>query len=142
MGKLIQRLQDAAKSGVYRATRIDPIVEAVRGSRLRFARISLHEVTEKNALLRTIAGALAFPSWFGGNWDALEDCLADLSWLEAHGHVLAFEGFHVLPAGDLGVLHDVLIAAAEFWCERGKPFFAVFVDPERSLGLPQLFQET
>jgi hypothetical protein len=141
MAKLIQRLQDAAKSGVYRASRIDPIADAVLGSKLSFVRIPLQDVTEKTALLRRIAATLAFPAWFGGNWDALEDCLTDLSWCEAQGHVLAFEGFQFLPADDLGVLFDVLISAAEFWPERGKPFFAVFIDPERTLMLADLFHE-
>jgi Barstar (barnase inhibitor) len=142
MGKLIQRLQDPAKSGVYRASRVDPIADSVLGSKLSFARIALHDVKDKPALLRRIAETLAFPSWFGGNWDALEDCLTDLSWCEAHGHVLTFEGFQFLPADDVGVLIDVLITAAEFWPERGRPFFAVFIDPERTLALADLFNET
>ena len=141
MGKLIQRLQDPAKSGVYRANRVDPIAEAVLGSKLSFARVALHDVKEKPALLRRIAESLAFPSWFGGNWDALEDCFTDLSWGEAHGHVIAFEGFQFLPADEVGVLIDVLISAAEFWAERRRAFFAVFIDPERTLLFADLFDE-
>jgi hypothetical protein len=142
MAKLIQRLQDAAKSGVYRASRVDAIADAVRGSKLSFATISLIEVTEKISLLRRIAASLGFPAWFGENWDALEDCLTDLSWREAQGHVLAIEGFQFLPADEVGELIDVMISAAEFWAGRGKPFFAVFIDPERLLGLADLFRET
>ena len=142
MAKLIQRLRDAAKSGVYRASRVDSIEEALRGSKLSFATVSLVDVTEKISLLRRIAASLGFPSWFGENWDALEDCLTDLSWREAQGHVLALEGFQFLPADDLGVLIDVMISAAEFWAGQGKPFFAVFIDPQRSLGLADLFRET
>jgi len=113
----------------------------VRGSPLSFAALSLIEVTEKIALLRRIAAALGFPAWFGENWDALEDCLTDLSWREAQGHVLVLQGFQFLPADDLGVLIDVLTTAAEFWAARGKPFFAVFIDPERTLALADLYHE-
>jgi hypothetical protein len=141
MAKLIQRLRDAAKSGVYRASRIDSIEDALRGSKLSFARIPLQDVTEKTALLRRVAAKLGFPAWFGENWDALEDCLTDLSWREAQGHVLAFAGFQFLPADDLGVLIDVMISAAEFWAGQGKPFFAVFIDPDRLLMLADLYQE-
>jgi hypothetical protein len=141
MAKLIQRLQDAAKSGAYRASRADPIEEALRGSKLSLARIALHDVTDKAALLRRIGLRLGFPSWFGENWDALEDCLTDLSWREGDGHVLVLEQFHFLPLDELGVLIDVLSSAAQFWAGRGKPFFAVFVDPERKLALASLYQE-
>ncbi|WP_446686701.1 barstar family protein [Pseudofulvimonas gallinarii] len=27
-----------------------------------------------------MAAVFRFPEWFGDNWDALADCLADLSW--------------------------------------------------------------
>lgn len=35
-------------------------------------------VTEKEALLDLFAKHLYFPEWFGGNMDALYDCLTDL----------------------------------------------------------------
>ncbi len=136
MSKLLQRLLDPARSGVYRARGSDVILDATRGSKLDVARIVL--AGEKN-LLQSISTTLAFPEWFGGNWDALEDCLSDLSWREAQGHVLMFEN---AAAGDqLGILTDVLAASAEFWKARGKPFFAVFIDPRRALTLPELFRE-
>ena len=136
MSKLLQRLQDPARSGVYRARRSDEIVDATRGSALNVTRIVLPDGTSP---LPSIAGALTFPDWFGQNWDALEDCLSDLSWREAAGYVLMFE--NAVAGDELGILTDVLAASAEFWKARGKPFFAVFIDPRRALTLPELFRE-
>lgn len=141
MSKLLQRLQDPGKSGVYRATRADAIADALRGSKVSLARIALQGITEKPALLRRIGSNLGFPDWFGENWDALEDCLTDLSWRHGQGHVLLFEGFEFLPADDVGVLIDVLVSAAEFWAGQGKPFFAVLIDPDRVVMLADLFRE-
>ena len=136
MGKLIERLRDASRSGVYRAARAEPIMRATRGSALSLVKI---RAREKEALLKEIAAALDFPDWFGQNWDALEDCLFDLSWRKAAGHVLVFEDPRA--GDDLGVLIDVLRAAADCWRGRGKPFFAVFIDPARALALPDLSGE-
>jgi len=141
MAKLLQRLGDAAKSGVYRASRLDAIEDALRGSRLGFARIGLQDVTEKSALLRRIAATLGFPGWFGENWDALEDCLTDLSWRQGAGHVLVFEAFQCLPTEELGELIGVMISAAQFWAGRATPFFAVFIDQDRALALASLYHE-
>jgi len=140
MGKLTQRLTDAARSGVYRARRTVEILEAARGTRLDLARVDLTDVQDKDALLERLALALGFPGWFGGNWDALEDCLADFSWRSGEGHVLLFDGHGALTQDDLGVLLDVLAAAAAYWAERGRPFFVVFVDPGQALALPELFR--
>jgi len=134
MGKLGLRLNDASRSGVYRAPDAATVVEAARGARLDVARIDAGR-----AVFDAIAKALDFPDWFGGNWDALEDCLGDLSWREGGGHVLVFERF---PRGDeLGVLIDVLRSSAQYWAGRSRPFFAVFVDPQRELALPELYRE-
>jgi RNAse (barnase) inhibitor barstar len=133
MGKLLRFLQDASRSGVYRASRADEIVQAASGSGMRAATIPYGG---KPVLLKAIAAALEFPDWFGENWDALEDCLSDLSWREATGHVLLFEGAKV--DDDFGVLVDVLTSAAESWAARGKPFIAVFIDPGGVLPLPDL----
>ncbi len=38
-------------------------------------------IDRKSMLLRTVARELKFPDYFGCNFDALEDCLRDFSWL-------------------------------------------------------------
>jgi len=140
MGKLAQRLSDATRSGVYRTAGSVEVEDAVRGTRLDLAQCDLGEAGDKEALLAGLARSLGFPEWFGGNWDALEDCLCDLAWRPGEGHVLVFRGAGGVPADDLGVLLDVLGSSAAFWAERGRPFFAVFVDPEHALALPELFR--
>ncbi len=141
MGKLTERLLDASRSGVYRASRTDEIEDAISGTDLRLARISLAGARDKDAVLDALSLALGFPGWFGRNWDALEDCLADLSWRPADGHVLLVERFEALAQDELGILTDVLRASAGSWAGRGRSFFAVFVDPARSTALPELFRE-
>lgn len=39
-------------------------------------------IEDKSSLLRLIAELLSFPSYFGQNWDALDECLGDLSWIK------------------------------------------------------------
>ena len=139
MSKLRARLRDASRSGVYRVARSDAIEDAVRGSKLNLGRVDLAGVAGREAMLERIASALAFPDWFGRNWDALEDCLIDLSWREAEGHVLVFTGAE--PGDDTGVLIDVLASSAEFWAARGRPFFAAFVDPQGAFALAELHRD-
>jgi hypothetical protein len=134
MGKRIEL--DASRSGVYRAARAEEIMQAASGSGLFLATIRFGD---KETLLRNIAAALQFPDWFGHNWDALEDCLADLSWRDAAGFVLLFS--EAEPDDDFGVLTDVLRSSAQSWAARGKPFFALFIDPASRLPLPALLTE-
>jgi len=126
-------LTDPARSGVYRASRAADVLAAARAQGVHVARIARAGRGGKPALLRALAAALKFPAWFGGNWDALEDCLTDLSWIPAAGYLILFEGASGLAAADFAVLRDVLGTAAEFWSARGKPFYAVFVAGPDSL---------
>lgn len=138
MSKLLQRLSDASRSGVYRAPRTDAILDATQGSALQVARIGLAGAAGKDALMDCVARALAFPRWFGGNWDALEDCLTDLSWSSAGGHVLLIEGAGDLSGDERGIFIDILASAAAWWADRKRPFFAVFVGG--APGLPELYK--
>ena len=127
--------EDAQRSGVYRVPRAEDALPAAKG--LRPVRVDLAGIRDKTALLDALARALEFPDWFGGNWDALEDCLTDLSWRGAAGHLILIEGAQGLAADDFGVLADVLASSAEYWAGRGRPFFAVFVGGPATLpGLP------
>ena len=143
MSKLLARLQDASRSATYKAPRMDELLDATSGAGFDLVRIDLARVSDKEELLGRFASALAFPQWFGGNWDALEDCLTDLSWRPADRRVLLIEGFQDLRArrpDDFGVLLDVIVSSAQYWNERGRIFFAVFIDPEGTLALPDLYR--
>jgi hypothetical protein len=70
------------------------------------------------ALLEEFAHALKFPDYFGHNWDALEECLADLEWLPAKGYLLIVtEAERVLAQEeeDYNTFLEVLSDAGEAW---------------------------
>jgi RNAse (barnase) inhibitor barstar len=79
--------------------------------------------------------ALDFPDYFGHNWDALEECLADLEWIPAKGYVLLVtEAQAVIPEDeeDYETLLEVLSDAGEAWSKgqtadgRRAPFHVLF----------------
>lgn len=53
-------------------------------------------VVDKAGLLTAVAEAFNFPSYFGHNWDALDEMLTDLSWLPAAGYVIILDDFETL----------------------------------------------
>lgn len=56
-------------------------------------------ISSKEALLGELDQRLKFPEYFGGNWDALWECIRDLSWLPDGPVVLRH---HDVPlAGDV-----------------------------------------
>ncbi|MEU8315142.1 barstar family protein [Micromonospora sp. NPDC048887] len=89
---------------VYGDAAPEPHGVPVSGAQAR-TRAGLHE---------TLAGALALPGWYGHNWDALADALADR--LDAGPLTLVVTDAADLladePPAQLGTLLDVLGAAA------------------------------
>ena len=91
-------------------------------------------------LFNEFARALEFPDYFGHNWDALEECLADLEWLPAKGYVvLIADALSVIPDNDeeYETLLEVLSDAGEAWSKghtadgRCAPFHVVFIIAEQ-----------
>ena len=87
----------------------------------RSVRIDLRGCIDKVGLLERTAQALHFPAWFGHNWDAWFDCLADLGWMPATGYVFIFENADALrntspEAFDTAV--SILEDAAQVWAAR------------------------
>ena len=103
----------------------------------------------KGAKCQTVAGlltecarALDFPDYFGHNWDALEECLADLEWLPAKGYVLLItDAGCVLPDDDeeYETFLEILRDAGEAWgsgqagmgARRATPFHVLFAVSEQ-----------
>lgn len=97
--------------------------------------IDLAGAEDKAALLERTAAALHFPDWFGHNWDAWFDCLADLSWIApAQGYVLLLRRARGLQRSAPEVLDTALAVAedaARVWAGRGIRF-RLFVDTENA----------
>jgi RNAse (barnase) inhibitor barstar len=77
----------------------------------------------KEKLLSVLAAKLRFPSYFGQNWDALEECLRDLSWLsEQMRVVIVHAAFPFSAAGDsLATYQSILADAMAVHRQRGTP---------------------
>ena len=65
----------------------------------------------KSQLLRHLARGLRFPDYFGENWDALIDCLSDLSWWQATEAIIDHRSVPQIPQRDLGLYLESLIDA-------------------------------
>jgi len=88
-------------------------------------RVDLASCTDKAELLRRFAEAFRFPDWFGHNWDALADCLMDLSWLPAEAYRLVLSNPSALRSAEPDVLAtalDILDDTARYWAEAGTGF--------------------
>lgn len=75
----------------------------------------------KRALLDALAGILEFPSHFGGNWDALYDCLTDVGLAAGSTLVIEIGGlsrFARQAPGELAAGIETFRDAANFWRER------------------------
>lgn len=87
-------------------------------------RIPGRSLTGKAAMLAGVAAALAFPDYFGANWDALEECLEDMAWWE-DGVAVLIDDAQVpesQAAEDWRELLSIFHAAARHWKQEGRPF--------------------
>lgn len=140
---LDQALTAHRKSGVYRTVTLPAGLEqAAAKAMLAYHHVDASSAKTKAQMLRLLARVLAFPDWFGRNWDALEDCLTDLSWQEERGLVLVVEGFEVYAATDpagFAILLDIFKSSAEYWRTEGSPFWVILAGPQSAgLELPVL----
>lgn len=82
------------------------------------AALKLTRADSEADVLRLLAHAGHFPLYFGGNWDAVDDCLFDV---EAFGDV---RGFVLLVSGaaaaEVDRLAAAVTAAAPHWAGAGR----------------------
>ena len=122
-------------SGVYfvGVDDLDRLARIAARDDLHVCRTDLAGCHDKDELLHRLAVSLQLPASFGHNWDALADCLRDLGWLPAWGHVLLFEHVDDLRATasrDYEILLGVLDDAATFGAEHDHPWFAFLALPD------------
>jgi RNAse (barnase) inhibitor barstar len=89
------------------------------------------ETDGRDALFDAYARALSFPDWFGRNWDALWDLLADLSWLDGRSVAIVHEGLPRLEPDALAVYVALLADAQVAWSEVPGSFRVLFAEADR-----------
>ena len=72
-----------------------------------------------NALFREWASVLQFPEYFGGNWNAFDDCLRDLRGLNGEAIIVVVRDFEQVladdPHGEFNVFAESLKDASGRW---------------------------
>jgi RNAse (barnase) inhibitor barstar len=126
-----QLLIDPGEAGIFArpadAAALDAAAE--QAGLTRWA-VDLAGVRTKEALLTTLAERLEFPEWFGANWDALNDVLAERAWEQSRGVMLTLEHCGDLAHADPDAFEtalEVLDSVAESCYDEDIPFW-VFVD--------------
>lgn len=123
-------LSRAERAGIYHmpfATDL-ALEEAAESLEYPMHRVDLSKVTDKEGFLDAIGKALSFPDWFGHNWDALADCLTDLSWMPADGYVIVLDNadaFAAASPADFATALSILQDAADSWREEGVPLWTL-----------------
>ncbi|WP_016907281.1 barstar family protein [Streptomyces xiaopingdaonensis] len=113
-------------AGVYRCPGVGPdaLMHAEAAGWIG-AVADLTGVTDKAGFMEAFAVGLELPGYFGRNWDALSDCLTDLSWWgETEGYLLltaGWAGFEQAAPAEADSAAGVLSAAAGYWAVRETP---------------------
>ncbi len=125
-------LPPTEQNGLYQAPPdIAPLRRAVRDAALSWHVVDLQRARGKRALFSAFAREFSFPATFGGNWDALADCLQDLSWRSEPGGMVLLRGVDVFAAAspdDHILLREILEATALHWRGRKRLFVVLAED--------------
>jgi hypothetical protein len=108
------------------------VVRTLRGKRMKTDEQVFNEAS----------AALQFPWYFGENWPAFDECIADLSWLPGDVYILIIAQANlVLPGDDEGfrILMRTLASAGQEWSTAdpgwvkpvpaARPFHAILQSP-------------
>jgi Barstar (barnase inhibitor) len=90
-------------------------------------------MAETTELMAEFAQVLEFPSYFGANWDALSDCLTDLSWLDNLGAhlVLAIDHWDDCASP---MLQEILQEAVTRWADSETPLYVLLRSDQPNIG--------
>ncbi len=66
---------------------------------------------------------MQFPTYFGANWDAFDECITDLTWCPAEKYVILYDDADIFAQAEptqYQIAVDILNSAKEYWesCEN------------------------
>lgn len=135
-------LEDSRQAGIYRLSHGDRLAlrEAAEAAGFACFEADLGDSDQIQAVLTGFGRQLGFPAWYGNNFDALKDCLSDISWHEEAGCLLILSRAEALQRANakaFRTLNEVFAAAIAEWRAQGVPMW-VFYDLLEADGLATL----
>lgn len=140
----LQGMIEANRGGVwFLPAGIDTkaVQSAAKRSGFAFFHIDGKNIERKEQLLNHVATALHFPKDFGHNWDALEESLTDLEWVDAEGYVICYD--HIDPLlekhpDQFETLVEILRDAVASWKEDGAAMIVLLSGAKAPKGVAKL----
>ncbi|WP_066423870.1 barstar family protein [Anabaena sp. 4-3] len=76
------------------------------------------KINSKETFLKQAAEAMDFPTYFGANWDAFDECITDLTWCPAERYVILYDHADIFAQADptqYQIALDIFNSAKEYW---------------------------
>jgi RNAse (barnase) inhibitor barstar len=129
---------DHARAGLYylpTAHRND-LADLIAKTHLTLLQANVSDVQDSHQILSELGKAFNFPTWYGVNFDALHDCLADPDWLPAKRIILEISGletFRIANPDAFSTLITVLGSAAKTRSTGKYPLWILLTSPAPGL---------
>jgi Barstar (barnase inhibitor) len=117
---------NAAASGIYTlapdaSSSIESFLQMLQERDFQVFHLEGAKITTNDRYFKTLAELFQFPDYFGGNWDAVADCLTDLDWQEGDRIVVVYSDCEALAniGIDWNVAIEVWVSTIEVWQAQG-----------------------
>jgi len=142
----IQSLLEDARGGVWflpRPLEAKSLQAAAKRAGYAFFHLDGKNIERKEQLLNHVATVLQFPNHFGSNWDALEECLTDLEWVDGDGYLIYFDhidGLLTAHPDQFATFVEIVRDAVESWKEDGEAMVVLLSGAKAPKGVSRLKQ--
>jgi RNAse (barnase) inhibitor barstar len=112
-----------------------------KASGFAFFHVDGKTIARKEQLLNHMATTLQFPKEFGHNWDALEDYLTDLDWVDGDGYLIYYDHIDALLQAhpdQFETLVEILRDAVASWKEDGTAMVVLLSGAKAPKGVAKL----
>jgi hypothetical protein len=143
----IGSLLEANRGGVwFLPTHVETkaIQKLAHAREFAFFHIEGKNIMGKDQLMNHVATALRLPKTFGHNWDALEESLVDLEWVDDDGYVIYYDhidGLLNTHPDQFETLVEIFRDAVASWKEDGSAMIVLLSGTKPPKGVARLKEE-